>query len=221
MTNSEQTAKQRFDELVLWYVNGTLDEESKDWVERYLRDHPDARHELSWHRELRGVLDIRHMKIPGDVGLYRLLEQVNAEEEKSRNTLFERIRSLFAGMNTRPAFAVAVVVVVAQAIALGFLVKELRDQEQLISGYSASRAAANQQYPTMPALQVTFKSLATEREIRLQLIQIQGRIIDGPRQLGDYTVSVPPERLKEAKSTLEKSNIVEVVLLQKSRPTGD
>jgi hypothetical protein len=219
MTNSEQTAKQRFDELVLWYVNGTLDEESKDWVERYLRDHPDARHELSWHHELRGVLDIRYMKIPGDVGLYRLLEQVNAEEEKSRNTLFERIRSLFAGMNTRPAFAVAVVVVVAQAIALGFLVQELRDQEQLISGYSATRAAAN--HPNMPALQVTFKSLATEREIRLLLIQIQGRIIDGPRQLGDYTVSVPAERLKEAKSTLEKSDIVEVVLLQKSRPTGD
>jgi hypothetical protein len=219
MTNSEQTAKQRFDELVLWYVNGTLDEESKDWVERYLRDHPDARHELSWHHELRGVLDIRHMKIPGDVGLYRLLEQVNAEEEKSRNTLFERIRSLFAGMNTRPAFAVAVVVVVAQAIALGFLVQELRDQEQLISGYSATRAAAN--HPNMPALQVTFKSLATEREIRLLLIQIQGRMIDGPRQLGDYTVSVPEERLKEAKSTLEKSDIVEVVLLQKSRPTGD
>jgi hypothetical protein len=219
MTNSEQTAKQRFDELVLWYVNGTLDEESKDWVERYLRDHPDARHELSWHHELRGVLDIRHMKIPGDVGLYRLLEQVNAEEEKSRNTLFERIRSLFAGMNTRPAFAVAVVVVVAQAIALGFLVQELRDQEQLISGYSATRAAAN--HPNMPALQVTFKSLATEREIRLLLIQIQGRMIDGPRQLGDYTVSVPEERLKEAKSTLEKSDIVEVVLFQKSRPTGD
>lgn len=220
MTNSERTAKQRFDELVLWYVNGTLDEESKDWVERYLRDHPDARHELSWHRELRGVLDIRHMKIPGDVGLYRLLEQVNAEE-KSRSTLFERIRSLFAEINARRAFAVAVVIVVAQAIALGFLVKELKDQEQLISGYSATRAAGNQRYPDMPALQVTFKSLATEREIRLLLIQIQGRIIDGPRQLGDYTVSVPPERLKEAQATLKKSDIVEVVLLQQSRPTSD
>jgi hypothetical protein len=80
MVNSEQAAKQRFDELVLWYVNGTLDQESKDWVEQYLRDHPDARHELSWHHELRSVLDIQQMKIPGDVGLYRLLEQANAEE---------------------------------------------------------------------------------------------------------------------------------------------
>jgi hypothetical protein len=219
VTNSDRTAKQRFDDLVLWYVNGTLDQESKGWVEEYLREHPDAKHELAWHHELRNALDIRHVKGPEDVGLHRLLEQVNAEEAKSRDSVVRRLWNVLAGMNARPAFAMACVLVLAQAITLGFLVKEVRDQDQLISGYSATRAAADQQELNRPALRVTFKSSATERDIRLLLIQIQGRIIDGPKQLGDYTVSVPGERLMEAKSILEKSNIVELVLLQKSQPT--
>lgn len=221
MTNSDRTAKQRFDDFVIWYVNGTLDQESKEWVEEYLREHPDAQHELGWHHELGNAFDIRHMNIPGDVGLDKLLAQVNAEEVKSRDSWIKRIWDGLAGMNARPAWAMAGVLVLAQAITLGFLVKEVRDQDQIISGYSATRAVADQRELNRPALQVTFKSGATERDIRFLLIQIQGSIIDGPKQLGDYTVSVPEERLKEAKSTLEKSNIVELVLLLKSRPTEE
>ncbi|MEO5863225.1 MAG: hypothetical protein ABIQ03_12285 [Burkholderiales bacterium] len=220
-TNSDTTAKQRYDDLVLWYVNGTLDQESKAWVEEYLLVHPDAQHELAWHHELRNAVHIRNLNIPADVGLHRLLEQVKAEQAKSRDSWVKRGWNVLAGMNARPAFAMAGGLVLAQAITLGFLVKEVRDQDQLISGYSATRAAADQQELNRPALQVTFKSSATERDIRFLLIQIQGRIIDGPKQLGDFTVSVPEERFEQAKATLEKSVIVELVLLQKSRSAGE
>ena len=34
--------KQRFDELLPWYANGTLGEEDRAWVDRYLEDHPES-----------------------------------------------------------------------------------------------------------------------------------------------------------------------------------
>ena len=42
----------RFDELLPWYVNGTLSDEDRAWVERHLAEHPDARAELDWYQSL-------------------------------------------------------------------------------------------------------------------------------------------------------------------------
>jgi hypothetical protein len=220
MTPMERSEKRRLHELLPWYLNGMLDEKDKEWVEQFLRDHPDTENELAWHQQLRDALDIRHMKIPANVGLHRLLEQVNAEEAKTHLGFFERVRRFFTGLNPRPALAVAAVLVVAQAITLGFLVNKVQDQDRLILGYSTTRAVAGQQDLNRPVLRITFKSGATERDIRLLLLQVQGRIIDGPTQLGDYRVELPAERLEEAKSVLQKSKIVELVLLNKTAP-GD
>jgi hypothetical protein len=215
---TELNTKQRFDELVVGYVNDALEPQERRWVEEYLRDHPDSQHELAWHHQLKSANDIQDLQIPRDAGLSRLLELVNAEALKPSGSvsggLFERVWRWFADMNTRPVFAFASLVVLAQAVALGFLMKSINERDQLISEYSTTRAIPGQTRPEAPTLQVTFKSAATEQDIRLLLVGVQARIIDGPKQLGDYTIAVPAGKLDQAKATLEDSAIVEFVSLQ-------
>ena len=43
---------ERFEELLPWYVNGTLGAEDRAFVEAYLEQHPEARSELEWYRSL-------------------------------------------------------------------------------------------------------------------------------------------------------------------------
>mgnify|MGYP000467520649 CR=1 FL=1 len=42
----------RFSELLPWYVNGSISDEDRAWVDGYLKDHPDARSELSFYQSL-------------------------------------------------------------------------------------------------------------------------------------------------------------------------
>src|SRR5687768_8001338 len=44
--------KSRFDELLPFYVNGSLPPADREWVDAYLREHPRAVGELDWYRTL-------------------------------------------------------------------------------------------------------------------------------------------------------------------------
>src|SRR5688572_8739895 len=48
--------KAKFDELLPFYVNGSLSEADRVWVEDYLRQHPGAAAELHWYESLQGRL---------------------------------------------------------------------------------------------------------------------------------------------------------------------
>ena len=51
-------SRERFSELLPWYVNGTLSDEDRAWVDGYLRDNPAAREELDWYQSLQqGMAD--------------------------------------------------------------------------------------------------------------------------------------------------------------------
>ena len=45
-------SERRFDELVAFYVNGTLGSEDRAWFESYLKAHPEAASEIDWYRSL-------------------------------------------------------------------------------------------------------------------------------------------------------------------------
>src|SRR5262245_22057547 len=48
--------KERFDELLPFYVNETLDEADRAWVDDYLREHPKSAAELQWYRSLQDTI---------------------------------------------------------------------------------------------------------------------------------------------------------------------
>jgi hypothetical protein len=69
-----------------------------------------------------------------------------------------------------------------------------------------------------PFLQVTFKSSATEEEIRLLMVKIQGSFLSGPGQLGNYIVKVPQDKIEAAEKQVAESSIIESVSLLQDMP---
>jgi len=63
----EYDDRQRFEDLLPFYVNGTLVPDDRAWVDACLERTPDARAALAWHEALAQTLEERHARIPADV----------------------------------------------------------------------------------------------------------------------------------------------------------
>ena len=143
--------------------------------------------------------------------MQRLMARVRAESAAAkppRRSWLTRLHEGWAGLAARPAFAMAAAaVVLAQAGVIGTLLS----REDAAPEYAETRSVAPLPALMEPVLQVTFKADATERDMRLLLVRVAGRVIDGPGQFGDYIVAVPASRIDPAKRELEESGWVEQV----------
>lgn len=216
MARDDSNERRRFDDLVLWYMNGNISSEDRVWVESYLQRHPEARHALHWHAQLKDAVQRVGVAAPQNVGLDRLMQAVGEHEHRSGLSFAGRLQAFLAvaaRWNYRPAFAIAALLVVAQSIGLGVLSTQVREQQAILQGYSETRAVVVPGLGERGSLNITFKNDASERDMRALMIGIQGRIVDGPDQLGRYIVAVPGEQVDEAKAKLESSPIVELVVV--------
>ena len=69
---NEQQMKERFEALVPWHVNGTLEQGEREWVERYVRDHPEAAAELRWYESLQSRIRENAPVVAADFGWDKL-----------------------------------------------------------------------------------------------------------------------------------------------------
>lgn len=214
METMDSATKRRLDELMPWYVSGRIVDADRAWVESVLREHPDAQAELEWHQRIREQIHARFDQVPQDVGLTGLMARLRSERRPQASTgIGGRMREFFASLGARPAYAFATALIAVQAGIIGALLfKDAGEPE-----YAKTRALA-QQPASGPVLQVTFKSDITERDLRLLLIRVGGRVVDGPGQLGDYIVAVPSERIEPAREELEQSGLVDSVTVLAQRP---
>ena len=206
----EYDDRQRFEDLLPFYVNGTLVPDDRAWVDACLERTPDARAALAWHEALAQTLEERHARIPADVGAAALDARLAAARGAGagrRGSFRNMLERLLPRSAVYPAFAGAAMLVLVQAVAIGVLLTRAEPPE-----YAEARSIEDVQRAKRPAyLLVNFKPAATEREIRLALIRIGGRIVDGPGQLGDYTLAVAEDSLETARRDLEASGIAETV----------
>jgi hypothetical protein len=207
--------KEKFDELLPFYVNETLDETDRAWVDAYLREHPKSAAELKWYRALQETMKRDTPAVSAEVGLDKAMARIRAERAPSRApaqqapSLGERVRgwlSAFAPQPLlRPALAGALAVVVVQAVVIANLATQPN------SDGSEIRA----QRPTVvdpgPFLKVNFKADAREADIRLLLVEVDGSLAGGPGQLGDWYVRIPEARITAAADKLKASAIVDGV----------
>src|SRR6185295_4822835 len=117
--------KSRFDELLPFYVNGTLPEADRAWVDGYLREHPTAAAELNWYRSLQTRLREDVPAVSSEIGMERALHRIRTEgpapqgvRRAAAPSLLERARDWLASIVPqpvlRPAFAGALAVVALQ-----------------------------------------------------------------------------------------------------------
>ena len=201
--------KQRFDELLPWYANGTMGDEDRAWVETYLEAHPEARAELDWSRSLSQRLHDDAPAVPETIGLAKAMTLIRGD----RPSLTERVSAFFAGFGLRPATALAGLAIFA--IQGGVILNLLSADRDEASEIRARRASMVEDGPM---LKLNFAPDAKEAEIRFLLVSVQGHLAGGPGQLGDYFVVVPRGKEAAIAEQLKTNPIVSAVSLAPGLP---
>jgi hypothetical protein len=217
-----------FIELLPWAANGTLSGAERKQVDEVLSRDPLAARELAWLESLQQRVQADAPDVSDEIGLERTLRRIHSEEAalaraaqvaasakpaQPRNerrapravALGARVREWFAGMALSPAFAMAALVIVAQAGVIYKLAGGDRDYEQIRSVPGAAGESGQ-------LFRVGFKPEASETDMRMLLVTVQGNIESGPGQLGDYYVRVPADAALAAGAQLKASPIIESVL---------
>lgn len=201
--------------LLPWYVNGTLDVQTRRAVDRELAQSPSLRSELVWLKLVRSqIREQTQAEVSArseSAGLDTLMALVHGEQSGKVLPLKLRVDRWVAGVRRMPmSMGIAAAVVLTQAVIIGALLDPpAQDPLRTLSG---GEAAGGQ------LLQITFKPQATEAQIRSLLASIQGEIVAGPGALGVYAVRVPDHQGAAALEKLRRdTTTLDTVVLLPSR----
>lgn len=214
--------KAKFDELLPFYVNGTLNEADRAWVDDYLRQHPGAAAELHWYESLQTKLREDLPPVSSEIGLERAMRRIRSEgpapalpRRAAGPSLVDRLRDFFASITPqavlRPVLAGALAVVALQAVVIVQMASE-DDASQLRAIAPGSVVEKG------PYVKLNFKPDAREADIRLLLVEVHGSLAAGPGQLGDYYVRIPESQLAAVTDKLQRSAIVDAVAVVDALP---
>jgi len=203
--------KSKFDELLPFYANGTLDEADRAWVDAYLHEHPQSAAELQWYRSLQDTMRRDTPAVSAEIGLARVMAKIRAESAPRRAAarpgFGQRLREFFASITPQPLLKPALAGALAVVVVQGFVIANLagsRDDSQI-------RAVKPTVVEAGPYLLVHFKADAREADIRMLLVEIDGSLAGGPGQLGDWYVRIPEARIAAAQQKVSVSPIVDGV----------
>ena len=199
----------RFEELLPWYVNGSLGAEDRAFVEAYLEQHPEVRGELDWYRSLQRRVQENAPAVPATLGLAKAMRLIQGD----RPTFSERVSAFFGNMGMRPAYAIAGLAIVAvQGGVILQLLGDVHDNADEIRALNAKRVDEG------PMLKISFAPDAKETDIRMLVIQLRGELAGGPGQLGDYYLRVPAGTEAEALKRAQSAPIVQAAALAPGVP---
>lgn len=220
----------QFLELLPWYANGTLADADRARLDDVLKRDARAGTELQWLQQLQQRVQADAPEVSNEIGLERTMRRIHADAAAEQTAieraaaaqaaaapkaaraaprtsgLTERIRGWFEGMRLSPAFAMAALVIVVQA---GFIFKLAGSDD---SEYTQIRSLPGAAAASGQLFRVAFKPEASETDIRMLLVGVQGNIESGPGQLGDYYVRVPADAVLDAGTKLKAAPIVDAVL---------
>ena len=199
----------RFEELLPWYVNGSLGAEDRAFVEAYLEQHPESRGELDWYRSLQRRVHENAPAVPSTIGLAKAMRLIQGD----RPTFAERVSAFFGNMGMRPAYALAGLAIMAvQGGVILQLLGETHENADEIRALNAKRVDEG------PMLKISFSPDARETDIRLLVMQVHGELAGGPGQLGDYYLRVPAGSEAQALKQVQSAPIVQAAALAPGVP---
>lgn len=186
----------RVGELLPWFVNGTLSPPERALVERHVNECLPCRKALNDERRLVSAVSQAAISPHSpEYGLDELLRSIDASGRRTRRLW--RPAGVDAAPSTWPALAIAAT---AAVIAVGLW----------ISLGTVPRPAADGSYSTLslplpPSVRI---DVVLENGIESDVIdaltgQLGGRVVDGPSEIGRYTIEI--DRSAAAASDVERT----------------
>lgn len=212
MTHSDQELRV----LLPWYVNGTLDPSTRNEVELRLHRSPDWRSEVLWltllRSQIRDLTQVECSPRATDAGLDTVMALIQGEASGRIIPMRKSTWAWVGAARKLPlSLGIAAALVLSQAVIIGALLNTPAPDALTPMSGSGPLAGGHM-------LQITFKPLATEGEIRALLSGVQGEIVAGPGALGVYTVRVPDQQGQQALQRLRSdASVIDSVVLLPSR----
>ncbi len=193
----------RLDEALPWYLNGTLEEADRAWVEQALREEAERAGEsaellrsLEFDRRTAESLEQRLAEIPADVGWAELIrkvrEDVAPEPAAARRggtsvraggeTWRERLARFVAPLLSPELGMAMAALVVVQAVVIGALVGREGGEPDTVEYRSGAGVTE------VVAIRALVNETVTEKALREALQANGATIVDGPDPLGQYWI---------------------------------
>ena len=184
--------------LLPWYVNETLDDHERDSVEQHLRGCTRCQEEVARCHKIATTVR-RTEDIPASSAseqFSHLMARIDTEQGQSQtehgrqHKRPSRIAGLSASIN-RMSWSVRLALAVQSALILllsGVLVWQASSSSDPLYQTLSNPAQSNPQ--AVMRMRLIFAEDTMEKEIRTLLLDLGGRIVNGPSPIGAYTVEV-------------------------------
>lgn len=183
------------DAMLPWYVNGTLDHDERELVERHVTECAQCRREVEWLRELHAacIACAEQERASGALSDLRrgLTQRAPARSQGARVGVWRALPPLWRAA------------VIAQLAVIAVLGWRLSTGDETAPRYRTLGSTQG----TLPSgnIVVVFEAATSENEMRRLLQHAGARIVDGPTRGNAYMLRVPAEQEAMALDVLQAS----------------
>ena len=208
MKQSDSRSHRELQDLLPWYVNGTLSRPDREALAAHLAGCPDCMAETELLKSVSAAVKDSNERLPSpsDGQLDALLSRI--EEEKGAGSfrkLFARPARWWSSLNASAKWAVAAqaVAVIALVCASAMLLRRanlleaelLRERagstrEGTGTGYEALSGRSEEDAGPFVKITVDFREGATLKEVRELLTSVGAKIVSAPSSVGSYELRI-------------------------------
>ncbi|HTQ00485.1 MAG TPA: zf-HC2 domain-containing protein [Casimicrobiaceae bacterium] len=191
------------DVLLPWYVNGTLEREERELVQKHLAQCERCRREAEWLRELQAAASVAAAAPGASPAVQQLRSRLMAP--RAAPGLKRRLPAHWQRL--QPWTRALIAAQLAAIVVLGAVVVAREEPRATYRTLGAADSPA----ATGASLVVVFDPATTELDLRSVLRSVDARIVGGPTQTNAYLLDVPPEARERAIRTLKTDRRVVLV----------
>ena len=197
-------SNKNIEELLPFYINGSLSEAERAEVEQGLKENDDLAKEAELLSKLREQVKAQpQVQSPGELGLKRLEKTIKQEKIKG-NSFGQFSSKLIARQNNNPWRVVALAACLLLVLQTAINIQKYQSEDlTAASGATSISETAD--------ISVTFSPEATEAEIRQLLVDLHLHIVGGPSALGVYYIYVEGDVDKVTQVLRAQSKLIDSV----------
>lgn len=197
----DPTAHKVVDALLPWYVNGTLEDDEREYVRVHLEECTQCRQEAVWLRDLHTACRAAK-SVPGATDPLRNLRR-QLETRSTKRGLPARLHRVWRDSNVSTRWGAAASLALIVAMLAMPVLREI-GEPALYRTLGASNTAVH----ASGSLVVVFDPATTEAELRRVLREADARLVDGPTRANAYILDIPIAKRQDALRTLRSERAV-------------